>query len=140
MGLFSFIFGRKEKKDNKVQSHRQEPRRNSEPVSSQYSHESSDWQNSSLEEGLDLEGTISKVLGCGILVDVGRGLGFVHVSNMSCGFLTKEDIAAFYHEGQKVHVVVLGYNEKKQLQLGIKQILKCEYEEGERVKLMDWRA
>lgn len=136
MGLFSFIFGRKEKKDNKVQSHRQEPRRNSEPVSSQYSHESSDWQNSSLEEGLDLEGTISKVLGCGILVDVGRGLGFVHVSNMSCGFLTKEDIAAFYHEGQKVHVVVLGYNEKKQLQLGIKQILKCEYEEGEEIMVL----
>lgn len=135
MGLFSSIFGKKENKDKKVQSHRQEPKEK--PASTRRaSHNDHSQKKSHLERGQVLEGTITDVGAYGVMVDVGRDIGFVHVSNLSWGYLTKKDIAAFYHEGQKVHVVVLGYNERGQLQLGIKQLLTFEYDEGSEVKVI----
>lgn len=79
------------------------------------------------------EGKVTSVMPYGIFVDIGADSGLVHVKNLSWQYMKGNEIAARYHEGQTVRVVVLGYDDKKRIQLGIKQLHEFKYTKGDKL-------
>lgn len=86
-----------------------------------------------VEKGTRREGTIRKILSNGLIVDIGIDQGIVFLSNISCQFMTEKDLRDFFYCGQKVNVIILGYDEKDRLRLGMKQLQTLTYKEGEKV-------
>lgn len=83
-----------------------------------------------VEKGTRREGTIRKILSNGLIVDIGIDQGIVFLSNISCQFMTEKDLRDFFYCGQKVNVIILGYDEKDRLRLGMKQLQTLTYKEG----------
>lgn len=88
-----------------------------------------------LKEGQVLEGTVINVADYGIFVDVGTDSGLVHSKDITGQYLTKEDVAIRFQNGQKVKVIVLGYNDQGKLQLGIKQLHGRKLQIGEDIEV-----
>lgn len=82
----------------------------------------------SLEEGQEIEGTITKLVDFGAFVDLGGVEGLLHISEMSWGRI--EHPSRIFEEGQKIKVKVLGVNkEEERISLGYKQLLPDPWEE-----------
>ncbi|AZO96725.1 bifunctional 4-hydroxy-3-methylbut-2-enyl diphosphate reductase/30S ribosomal protein S1 [Halocella sp. SP3-1] len=82
----------------------------------------------SLEEGQEIEGTITKLVDFGAFVDLGGVEGLLHISEMSWGRI--EHPSQIFEEGQKIKVKVLGVNkEEERISLGYKQLLPDPWEE-----------
>ena len=93
-----------------------------------------------LEKGQVLEGTVKNVTDFGAFIDLGGVDGLLYITDISWGRVTHP--SEVLHNGQKLHVVVLDFDdEKKRISLGLKQLtphpwdnLPTEIAEGSKVK------
>ena len=80
-------------------------------------------ENNNAEEGIigkTVEGSITNITNFGAFVSIeGSEEGLVHISEIANEFIT--DISEFVSIGDKVKVKVLARNQKKKLELSIKQ-------------------
>ncbi len=95
---------------------------------------------SKLEKGQVLEGTVKNITSYGVFIDLGGVDGLIHITDLSWYRISHpEEVVQL---GQKIHVVILDFdNEKKRIQLGLKQLsphpwdsLNTELKAGDRVK------
>ncbi|MCD6010871.1 MAG: ribosomal protein [Flavipsychrobacter sp.] len=93
-----------------------------------------------LEKGQVLEGTVKNVTDFGAFIDLGGVDGLLYITDISWGRVTHP--SEVLHNGQKLHVVVLDFDdEKKRISLGLKQLtphpwdnLPAEIVEGAKIK------
>ncbi|WP_262280919.1 AAA domain-containing protein [Hallella absiana] len=123
MGILDNFFGRK-----KVQVKRPEKKESTIKV-----HKVS--RPATVSRGHVYEGRVTSVMPYGIFVDLGTDRGLVHASNLSWQYMNENEIAEQYHEGQIVRVVVLGYDDKGRIQLGIKQLHEFKYAKGDQLEV-----
>jgi len=76
---------------------------------------------SKLEKGQVLEGTVKNITSYGVFIDLGGVDGLIHITDLSWFRISHpEEVVQL---GQKIHVVILDFdNEKKRIQLGLKQL------------------
>src|ERR1700752_1946948 len=76
---------------------------------------------SKLEKGQVLEGTVKNITSYGVFIDLGGVDGLIHITDLSWFRITHpEEVVKL---GDKIHVVILDFdNEKKRIQLGLKQL------------------
>lgn len=95
---------------------------------------------SKLEKGQVLEGMVKNITSYGVFIDLGGVDGLIHITDLSWFRISHpEEVVQL---GQKIHVVILDFdNEKKRIQLGLKQLsphpwdsLNTELKVGDRVK------
>ncbi|HTB06645.1 MAG TPA: 30S ribosomal protein S1 [Bacteroidia bacterium] len=95
---------------------------------------------SKLEKGQVLEGTVKNITSYGVFIDLGGVDGLIHITDLSWFRITHpEEVVKL---GDKIHVVILDFdNEKKRIQLGLKQLsahpwdsLSADVKVGDRVK------
>lgn len=93
-----------------------------------------------LEKGQVLEGTVKNITSYGVFIDLGGVDGLIHITDLSWFRITHpEEVVKM---GDKIHVVILDFdNEKKRIQLGLKQLsahpwdsLSPDLKVGDRVK------
>jgi small subunit ribosomal protein S1 len=93
-----------------------------------------------LEKGQVLEGTVKNITSYGVFIDLGGVDGLIHITDLSWFRITHpEEVVKL---GDKIHVVILDFdNEKKRIQLGLKQLsahpwdsLSTDLKVGDRVK------
>ena len=89
-----------------------------------------------VEKGTVCEGTIIKIQPYGLIVDIGVDKGIVFLSDIFCQYTMEKDLEDFFYCGQKVNVVILDYDEKGRLKLGMKQLQSLSYKEGEKVTVI----
>ncbi|HMN32395.1 MAG: 30S ribosomal protein S1 [Chitinophagaceae bacterium] len=95
---------------------------------------------SKLEKGQILEGTIKNVTDFGAFIDLGGVDGLLYITDISWGRVNQP--SEVLHNGQKLNVVVLDFDEdKKRISLGLKQLnphpwdnLPESFAEGVKVK------
>ncbi|MBX9889703.1 MAG: 30S ribosomal protein S1 [Amoebophilaceae bacterium] len=76
---------------------------------------------SNLEEGQILEGHVKNITKFGAFIDLGGIDGLLHLTDISWNRVTNPE--QIFSLGQKVRVVVIGFNEdKKRISLGMKQL------------------
>ncbi len=93
-----------------------------------------------LEKGQTREGVVKNITDFGAFIDLGGVDGLLHITDMSWGRVNHP--SEVVKLGQRVKVVVLDYNDKKErISLGMKQLSKhpwedvaAQYPEGTRIK------
>jgi len=82
---------------------------------------------SRLEKGQVLEGTVKNLTPFGAFLDLGGVDGLLYITDISWGRIKHpEDVLS---DGQKINVVVLGFDdEKKRISLGLKQLIPHPWE------------
>jgi S1 RNA binding domain protein len=74
-----------------------------------------------LEVGSIVEGTVTGITNFGAFIELPNGkTGLVHISEVADTFV--EDVRQFLRERDRVHVKILGLNEKGKYDLSIKQV------------------
>ncbi|MDI9356586.1 MAG: 30S ribosomal protein S1 [Chitinophagaceae bacterium] len=100
-------------KDNVIVSHK--------ALMEKYLEESKAIVLNSLERGQIREGEIKNITDFGAFVDLGGVDGLLHITDISWGRVTNP--RDFLHDGQKINVVILDFDEnKKRISLGMKQL------------------
>ena len=75
---------------------------------------------SKLEKGQVLEGIVKNITSYGVFIDLGGVDGLIHITDLSWGRVNHpEEIVKL---DQKINVVILDYDEKKRIALGLKQL------------------
>lgn len=96
----------------------------------------STYNTSKIEIGTVCEGTIIDIQPYGLKVEIGIDRGIVFRPDISCQYITEKDLEDFFYCGQKVNVVILDYDEKDRLKLGMKQLQSLSYKEGEKITVI----
>ena len=82
---------------------------------------------SHLEKGQVLEGTVKAIMQYGVFMDLGGVDGLIHITDLSWGRVNNP--AELVHEGDKINVVILDFDEdKKRIALGLKQLTPHPWE------------
>ncbi|MBP7653097.1 S1 RNA-binding domain-containing protein [Candidatus Dependentiae bacterium] len=85
---------------------------------------------SSYKPGDILSGNIQKIMEFGAVISLGGVTGFLHITNVSWGFV--DDINQLYKTGQEIQVKILDMDkETKKIGLGVKQLTVDPWETAE---------